>query len=367
MKNLPKILPINTVFFLFLTTNTSMKTYLLLFFSILTILSCSKKAGNNTPLPPKKIAFGSCCFQLGDLSIFKTIEKQNPDLYLALGDNMYVDMLTFPGILTDSAALAASYTMLKNNPYFRTFKERIPFIATWDDHDYGGNNKGNEYPYKEVSQRLFLNFFNEPKTSDRWKRPGVYTSYYFGDEAHRLQIIVLDTRTFLDVFSAEPIAPTSDTSKRFLGNAEWIWLKGELQKPAQGRIVMTSTQMLHEHNGYESWTNYPHELARFFQLIRDTRAEGVFMVSGDVHWAELSKQQPAGLYPLYDMTSSGLNMLEFYPVANKYRVGNATRDLNFGMIDIDWESNPINIALRIYNQQGIVRIEHTIPLSELKF
>ena len=38
------------------------------------------------------------------------------------------------------------------------------------------------------------------------------------------------------------------------------------------------------------------------------------MVSGDVHWAELSKQQPAGLYPLYDMTSSGLNMLEFYPV-----------------------------------------------------
>ena len=344
-----------------------MKTHILLFISVFTLFSCTKTVENKTPLPPKKIAFGSCCFQLGDLSIFKTIQKMNPDLYLALGDNMYVDMLTFPGILTDSAALATSYTMLKNNPYFKEFKQNTPFIATWDDHDYGGNNKGNEYPHKEVSKRLFLNFYNEPKSSERWKHSGVYTSYYFGDEAHRLQIIVLDTRTFLDVFSAEPITPTNDTAKRFLGNEEWVWLKGELQKPAKVRIVMTSTQMLHEHNGYESWTNYPHELERFFQLIRDTRAEGIFMVSGDVHWAELSKQQPAGLYPLYDMTSSGLNMIESYPGANRYRVGNATRDLNFGMIDIDWDSNPIKIVVRVHNQQGIVRIEQAISLSDLKF
>ncbi|MFM2283958.1 MAG: Alkaline phosphatase precursor, partial [Bacteroidota bacterium] len=104
-----------------------------------------------------------------------------------------------------------------------------------------------------------------------------------------------------------------------------------------------------------------------FRTIKETQAEGVFMVSGDVHWAELSRQQPDGMYPLYDMTSSGLNQIEDFPRANQYRVGNATRDLNFGMIDIDWNSTPINITLRVYNKQGQVRIEQAIPLTDLQF
>lgn len=345
-----------------------MKKLFIILIPLVGILSCSKNSKNNTvQLPPNKIAFGSCCFQLGDLSIFRKIQEMNPELYLALGDNMYGDLISFPGVFVDSLTLANQYKMLASNPYFREFKQKIPIVATWDDHDYGGNNRGNEYPYKSATKNLFLNFFNEPKESERWTRPGIYTSYYYGDEAHRLQIIVLDMRTFLDVFSGEPIAPTTDTTKTNLGEAQWQWLKQELQKPAKVRIVMSSTQMLHEHNTYESWTNYPHELERFFQTLRDTKAEGVFVVSGDVHWAELSRQQPEGLYPLYDMTSSGLNMIEFFPGANKYRVGNATRDLNFGMIDIDWNADPINIKLTLYNKEGKVKIEQAISLADLKF
>lgn len=344
-----------------------MKHLLYILIPLMGMVSCTKTTENQTLPPPDKIAFGSCCIQLGDLSIFRTIQDMDPDLFLALGDNMYVDLISLPGVFADSLALATSYNILGNDPYYRTFRQKVPVIATWDDHDYGGNNRGNEYPYKRATKNLFLNFFKEPKTSDRWNHPGIYTSYYYGDEAHRLQIIVLDTRTFLDVFSGEPIAPTRDTTKNFLGEEQWTWLRGELQKPAKVRIVMSSTQMLHQHNGFESWTNYPHELQRFFRTIKETQAEGVFMVSGDVHWAELSRQQPDGMYPLYDMTSSGLNQIEDFPRANQYRVGNATRDLNFGMIDIDWNSTPINITLRVYNKQGQVRIEQAIPLTDLQF
>ena len=91
------------------------------------------------------------------------------------------------------------------------------------------------------------------------------------------------------------------------------------------------------------------------------------MVSGDVHWAELSKQQPAGMYPLYDMTSSGLNQSEDAPRANMYRVGTALQEQNFGMINIDWNATPISINLQIFSKSGLLKIEKTIPLTDLQF
>lgn len=331
----------------------------------LTILACTKNNSTDTTAPPpSKIAFGSCCVQVGNLTIFDSILKLKPDLYLALGDNFYGD---FPGGFPDSAWLLLNYNILGNNASFKRLKQSVPMIATYDDHDYGGNNRGNEYPFKRQTASLLLNFFNVPANSNQRNHTGVYGSYFYGDDAHKLQIIVLDTRVFLDVFSNEPISPTTDTSKRFLGFEEWNWLRGELLKPAKVRIVMSSTQMLHEHNGFESWTNYPHELQRFFNLIRETRAEGIFMISGDVHWAELSKQQPAGMYPLYDMTSSGLNQVEDSPRPNIYRVGTALQDLNYGMINIDWNSSPISINLQVLNKKNEVKIEKTIPLTELQF
>lgn len=332
----------------------------------LSILACTKNnTSENIAPPPSKIAFGSCCVQIGNLTIFDSILKQNPELYLALGDNMYGDFL--PGSPADSAWLALQYNILLKDPSFKRFKQKLPIVATYDDHDFGGNNSGNTYPFKRQTANLLLNFFNVPANSNQRNHEGVYGSYYYGDDAHKLQIIVLDTRAFLDVFSGEPISPTNDTSKRFLGNEEWKWLRTELLKPATVRIVMSSTQMLHEHSGFESWTNYPHELQRFFDLIKETKAAGVFMVSGDVHWAELSMQKPAGLYNLYDMTSSGLNQIEDRPKPNKYRVGNALQDLNYGMINIDWNSTPISINLQILNKRNQVKIEKTFPLSELQF
>jgi alkaline phosphatase D len=343
-----------------------MKNTVFYFILSLAILACTKNnSTENITLPPSKIAFGSCCVQIGDLSIFDSILKQKPELYLALGDNMYGDFL--PGTYPDSAWLALNYNILGTNASFKRLKQNVPIVATYDDHDYGGNNRGNEYPFKRQTANLLLNFFNTPANSTQRNHTGVYGSYFYGDDAHKLQIIVLDTRVFLDVFSSEPISPTSDTTKHFLGTEEWNWLRSELLKPAKVRIVMSSTQMLHEHNGYESWTNYPHELQRFFNLIKETRAEGIFMVSGDVHWAELSMQKPAGLYNLYDMTSSGLNQIEDAPKPNIYRVGTALRDLNYGMINIDWNSTPISINLQVRNKRNQVKIEKTIPLTELQF
>ena len=48
---------------------------------------------------------------------------------------------------------------------------------------------------------------------------------------------------------------------------------------------------------------------RLLSLLRDTRAAGVVVLSGDRHYAELSVLEGSPLgYPLYDLTSSTITV-----------------------------------------------------------
>ena len=345
-------------------------TYLLLISIVIT--ACIPTGGNDptvrqvdTSVNLSKIAITSCCYQTGNLSIFRNIQAKNPDLYIAMGDNVYADnVINNPDY---PAWIQAQYDIIKNNYDYKNFRAAVPSIATWDDHDYGLNNAGKEFPYKTQSKEKFMQFWQIPSTHDIRTHDGVYTSYLFGDDAHKVQIIVLDCRNFLDVISGEPITPTQDPTKSILGAQQWTWLAAELRKPAKVRIVVSSSQMCIQNNGWEGWPNYPLELQKFFQTVKDANAEGVFVISGDVHYSEFSKRTPAGQYPIYDFTSSGLTHTEASPAANQYRIGDAYRGYNFGMINIDWNASPVNITLDVCSFNGDVQKQQVISLDELKF
>jgi alkaline phosphatase D len=55
-------------------------------------------------------------------------------------------------------------------PGFQKLRATCPILATWDDHDYGADDAGAEYPMKVESQKLFLDFFHEPPDSPRRQR-----------------------------------------------------------------------------------------------------------------------------------------------------------------------------------------------------
>ncbi len=311
-----------------------------------------------------KIAIGSCCNQAGNLSIFKAIKNKTPDIYVAMGDNIYSDNILGGDF---ASFLQSQYDLLGNNYDFRQLRANVPVVATWDDHDYGQNNAGAEFPYKAVAKDKFLTFWQIPSNSPRRTHDGVYDSYMFGDADHKVQIIVLDCRNFLNVISAEPISATSDTTKTILGAAQWAWLGQELLKPAKIRIILSSTQLCTAQNGWETWANYPHEIERMFKTIKDAHAEGAFVISGDVHYAEFSRRSKVGQYPLYDFTSSGLTHTENAASVNQYRLGTAYVALNFGMINIDWNASPVTITWQVCDNNGNVTRTQVIPLDELKF
>lgn len=313
-----------------------------------------------------RIGFGSCNSQDKPQLIWDTILKQKPECFIMLGDNIYGDT-------RNMAVLKQKYAQFASKPPYQRFKKRCPIIATWDDHDFGENDGGKEYPFKKESKEIFLDFFNEPKDSERRKHEGIYTSYMLEENGKRLQIILPDLRTFRDSLCRGGIdedcygeyIPCTDPAKAMLGEAQWKWLEGELRKPADLRIIGSSTQFLVDFNGWEAWANLPYERERFLKLIADTKANGVVFISGDLHYAEMSRLQRTdlGLYPIYDLTSSGLTHGHTCAGENKNRIHGAYMKPNFGMLTINWPSK--QLLLEIKDERGQTKISHTIPFAEI--
>lgn len=233
---------------------------------------------------PKRIAFGSCADQEKPQPILDEVVAREPDLFVYLGDNIYGDT-------EDMALLRRKYDQLGEKREFRALRAEVPTFAIWDDHDYGVNDGGKEYPMKEASKKVFLDFWREPCESSRRARPGIYHSHLFEGQGRVLQLILLDTRTFRDPLARNPVAswkndyhPDPDPAKTLLGEAQWRWLSEELRRPADVRIIASSIQFAHEYNGWESWTNLPGELLKMLRIIGEAGANGVVFISGDVHW-----------------------------------------------------------------------------------
>lgn len=359
---------------------TTLGHFCLAVIAIAATLSTASAQNPPTPKPPpaaapavnpliSRIALGSCMKQDRPVPVLGTVRDWEPELFIWLGDNIYGDT-------EDMGVLEAKYRQLGAKPLFAALRAQVPMVAIWDDHDYGVNDGGLEYPKKEESKQVFLRFWNEPDGTERRQRPGIYTSYRFGDPAagRSLQVILLDTRTFRSPLARNTFTsykndyrPDSNPANTFLGQAQWDWLKERLLEPADLRLIGSSIQFGHEYNGWESWTNFPTEIERMIALIKETRANGVVFLSGDVHWGELSRLQASGCYPLHDLTASGINEEWDILEPNRNRIGQACMDHHFGFIEIHWQSPDPSVALHIKDVTGRARVKHSVRLSQLKF
>ena len=341
---------------------------------LLSILSLSAQAAPasdfSDPNEVQTIAFGSCFNpKHKKFQIFDGILKQEPDLFLFLGDNIYGDT-------NDMEVLKAKYAELDAVPGFAKLRETSRVLGTWDDHDYGINDGGNTYKMRKESAEIFLDFFKVPADSPPRQREGIYSSHTFGPKGKVCQIILLDTRYFRDVLprtkeKKKPgtvgwYKPTDDTSMTQLGQEQWKWLEEQLQVPADLRIIASSVQVLAYEKGMENWGNVPHERKRLFDLLKKHKAQHSFFISGDVHYAELSKMEVDG-YPIYDMTSSGMSHPHggWAKAPNSYRVGESHPVLNAGLIEIDWAGK--KVTLSYIDPEGEKIASHELPFTELEF
>lgn len=348
--------------------------YSFIFTTVIITSQAFAESSHPQQLATQKILFGSCSHQDKAMPILNAINKEKADLFIFLGDNVYGDT-------ENMSHLANKYTLLGNNPGIKTLRENTPVIAIWDDHDYGANDAGGEYPQKEASRKLMLDFWNEPKNSARYSRKdGIYTSYMYGKNTQKVHVIMPDLRWNRDKLNSVgkekyfterkpknmgPYSPSENPTASMLGEAQWQWLEAELQKNAKIKVIASSLQLLPEFTGWESWANFPHDRNRLMSLIKKHKINGVIIISGDTHWGELSKVTNNLDYPLWEVTSSGLTE-EWKEVApNKHRVGNYTHSVNYGELLIDWQQTDPAITLSLKDVKGDIFTQHTLKLSEI--
>lgn len=321
-----------------------------------------------------KIAFGSCGHQNHELPVLNLAADHQPDVFLFLGDNIYGDT-------KDMQVLRDKYDKLGSKSSFKNLKASTELLAVWDDHDYGWNDAGRHYEYKEESREIFFEFWEVPADSPRRSHDGIYGAEYREYHGKTVQYILLDNRSFRDdvkpytdefdtddrYFYHLDYAPYTSTDSTLLGETQWQWLEKELGKPADLRIIASGSQFGIEYNGYEAWANYPHEQKRFLELIKKTKAEGVVFLTGDVHYAEISKLEHEGLYPIYDVTASGLSSTWHFATPNINRIEGPIMDNHFGMLTIDWAAEPAKVKMEIIDLRDNQRIEYIVSLDELRF
>ncbi len=339
-------------------------------------------------LPDFRLAFGSCAKDREPQPIWFDILNKQPDLFLFIGDNQYADIkIDSDGNRTMSAVtnkddFANAYVRLGKHEGFAQLKRTVPILATWDDHDYGQNDAGREFGLKDESQQAFMDFFDYPEDHPIRTRQGVYNQTLIESKGKKIQVLLLDTRYHRDrldlkpegrVNGKGPYVKTTDTQRSLLGDEQWDWLKSELQKPADIRLIASSIQVVANEHGWESWGNMPHERQRLYELLNQTNANGVVFLSGDRHLMEVSRDDGsfdmAVPYPLWDFTSSGINQsYREVDEVNQYRIGEPVRDSHYATIDIHWAENLLDSQI-VFTALGLnnrVLQTNTIKLAELQ-
>ena len=314
----------------------------------------------NLSRAPTRIAFMSCAQQNEEQSLFDRIAAEAPDLSLYIGDNVYGDVRSNDPALPE---LKTAYMRLAQSAPFARLRAAAPMLTTWDDHDYGLNDAGGEYPYKEQSEALFEYVWAVPEDDPRRARPGVYGAWAFSEAGRTVRVIMLDTRFFrsalkrTDEFGApgkERYLPDPDPAKTMLGAEQWAWLEAELQKPADLRLLVSSVQVIADGHGWEAWRTLPTERQRLYDLLAETGVDNLVLLSGDRHAGAIYAREIGDGARLLEVTSSSINLPaarwraesgDTSIEAGPFRLGGMEYEVNYGLIDIDWAGRSAAVSL----------------------
>lgn len=323
-----------------------------------------------------RIAFGSCARETSNQAIWSDIRAANPDLFLFIGDNVYGDPRQSDPAFSDPAMpdMITSYNTLAESAPFAALRQDVPLLTTWDDHDYGVNDGGADYLFRERAEAIYLDAWNVPPSDVRRQRPGIHTSLTVGPAGQSVQIIMLDTRYFRTYLQRtddrgapgkERYVPLEEPHGTMLGEDQWDWLEAELREPADLRLLVSSIQVHADGHGWEAWKMMPHERDRLYDLIDETDANDVILLSGDRHAASIYRRDDVVDYPLYEITSSSLNAPgsvwreqngETYVEPGPHRLHTMQYGPNFGLIDIDWDARNVTLTVDATEGEDFVNV-----------
>ncbi|WP_433633170.1 alkaline phosphatase D family protein [Nocardia sp. CA-120079] len=278
------------------------------------------------------------------------------------------------------------HAQYKTDPDLLALHARVPFICTWDDHEFadnawsgGANNhdpatEGDWQRRRGAAARAYLEWM-PVRASSSGSDVQIYRRLRFGDLA---ELSMLDLRSYRDQ-EVEPVAgwrEVDNPARTITGKAQMDWLTAGLASaPVQWKLVGNSvmiaplvfpplepatTEAITTMVGVprsgvpanaDQWDGYTADRRTLFQSIADQQVRDVVFLTGDVHssWAADLPVDPAD-YPggptvgaefvVPSVTSSSLGeLLKAPPRTVAVSVEESVKGLNRHLRYVEMESH----------------------------
>lgn len=302
----------------------------------------------DTSLQSLRFAICSCMDEdRHEPEIWKDLVENSPDMIFFIGDSVYADRGASSGSGANPTELWKKFCVARSILEIYFSKRLIPIFAVWDDHDFGRNDTGSNYPHVEASQKNFLGFFpkNPHYCSTLERGPGISSALTLSGQL----FLQMDCRSFRE---------KSGSRDRFAhwGREQEEWALDLIRRHDGPVWIMNGSQCFPEMPFKESFSgDHPQNFKAFLGELKRVNSRVVF-VSGDVHFSELSKIEAEALgYVTYEVTSSSVHSRSVpgvpYIIPNRRREA-ATAERNYNLIDSQAQGKGVSFTLRCLSKNG---------------
>lgn len=232
---------------------------------------------------PARVAIccGSCASSDKFFDVWDRMATVGADAIVLLGDTPYINK-------TDLLSNRAAHRKFIGIPNLAELVRTRPLWATWDDHDFGGNDTDGKQMEKVKPQlrQAFCEYRGLQSYGDGTE--GIYTSFRYGP----LEMFLLDPRYFSQC-EPSPVDPKLPTC---LGKKQWEWLLAGLAHSTAPFKIIASGQIWDDKKNKEKddWETYASEREALYDYLGKHKITGVVLLSGDIHVSRRLR------YPLKD-------------------------------------------------------------------
>ena len=224
-----------------------------------------------------RMAFGADFHKIGMYrhELMKLIQERGSRTMFLIGDS------SVDGRKDDFALIDTDYLLRDLSPPLQQLMANVPVYATWDDHDYWGNDasgtrtKGKKPIDVDGLRKAWKSHWNNPQRAV--ERQGIYFQTQIGP----VHYIALDTRSCR-------LNDKQGELNSFLGVEQMKWLKDQISKSTAPFMIISSGTMWTDHisKGKDSWGKWDVEgREAIFQQIDQKKDSVVLLLSGDRHGA----------------------------------------------------------------------------------
>jgi alkaline phosphatase D len=288
--------------------------------------------------------------------MWKVIASHNPNAFLFMGDNVYINMPQQP-----NGVHYYTYYRRQSRPEFKTLVASTAAYAIWDDHDCSTDDVWmgpytDKPAWKLPLHNVFVQNWNNPGYGDpEW--PACWFNFSIAD----VEFFMLDGR----FYRTNPYLE----NPTMLGPVQKKWLLDHLKASTATIKVIASPvpwSLASKGEARDTWNGFKEERKEIFDFLAANRISGVILLSADRHRSDAWKIEHPDLYPLYEFTSSRLINEHFHELMPNALFGYNEKQ-SFGYLTFNTSGSEPGVTFQIYSIDNELIHAFKVNLNEISY